>query len=192
MTWAFIPAVSWLCRALPDRGATLARPIAVLAAVYPAWLLASLRVTPFSGSVVTAVLIVAAVLGWALVIRQQLDDRTWLRSLVLVEGVSLLLFAAYAWLRGYTPQILGTEKPMDVAFLASSARALTIPPSDPWFAGQSINYYYLGYLIHGAIARLARVAPEIGFNLALATIFSTTAVAAFGIAWNVVRPWLGS
>ena len=118
-------------------------------------------------------------------------DRAWLRGLVLVEGASLLLFAAYVWLRGYTPQILGTEKPMDVAFLASSTRAVTIPPPDPWFAGEPINYYYLGYLVHGTVGRLSGVAPEIGFNLALATIFSTTAVAAAGVAWNVVRPSLG-
>jgi YYY domain-containing protein len=191
MTWAFIPAVSWLCRALPDRGATLARPIAMFAAVYPAWLLASLHVMPFSGFVVAAVLIVAALVGWPLVIRRRQAARTWLRSLVLIEGASLLLLAAYVWLRGYTPQILGTEKPMDIAFLASSTRTVTIPPPDPWFAGQPINYYYLGYLVHGTIGRLSGVAPETGFNLALATIFSTTAVAAFGVAWNVIRPWLG-
>ena len=146
---------------------------------------------PFSGIAVTAVVIVAAVVGWPLVFRRRQADRAWLRSLILVEVASLLLFAAYVWLRGYTPQILGTEKPMDVAFLASSTRAVTIPPPDPWFAGQPINYYYLGYLLHGAIGRLSGVAPEIGFNLALATIFSTTAVAAFGVAWNAVRPWLG-
>ena len=191
MTWASFPAISWLCRALPDRGATLARPIAMLAAVYPAWLLASLRVIPFSGSVVTAVLVVAAVVGWPLVIQRRRADWSWLRSLVLVEGVSLLLFAAYVWLRGYTPQILGTEKPMDVAFLASSTRTLTMPPPDPWFAGEPINYYYLGYLVHGTVGRLSGVAPEIGFNLALATIFSTTVVAALGVAWNIIRPWLG-
>jgi uncharacterized membrane protein len=190
VTWAFFPAVSWLCRALPDRGATLARPITMLAALYPAWLLASLHVAPFGTPAVLAVLIVAAVLGWSFVLRRQ-ADRAWLRSLILVEATSLLLFAAYVWLRGYTPQILGTEKPMDVAFLASSTRAVTIPPPDPWFAGQPINYYYLGYLLHGAIGRLAGVAPEIGFNLALATVFCTTAVAAFGVAWNVVRPWRG-
>jgi YYY domain-containing protein len=190
VTWAFFPAVSWLCRALPDRGATLARPIAMLAAVYPAWLLASLHVMPFGAPAVIAVVIVTAVLGWSFVLRRQID-RAWLRSLILVDVTSLLLFAAYVWLRGYTPQILGTEKPMDVAFLASSTRAVTIPPPDPWFAGEPINYYYLGYLVHGAIGRLAGVAPEIGFNLALATIFSTTAVAAFGVAWNAVRPWLG-
>src|SRR5215213_7545124 len=191
VTWAFFPAVSWLCRALPDRGVTLARPIAIRAAVYPAWLLASFHLMPFSGIAVTAVVIVAAVLGWVLLIRRRQEDRAWLRSLVLVEVASLLLFTAYLWLRGFTPQILGTEKPMDVAFLASSTRAVTIPPLDPWFAGQPINYYYLGYLLHGAISRLSGVAPEIGFNLALATIFSTTAVAAFGVAWNAVRPWFG-
>jgi YYY domain-containing protein len=191
VTWAFFPAVSWLCRTLPDRGATLARPIAMLAAIYPAWLLASLRVTPFAAPPLIAVAIVAAVLGWSFVFRRR-AERAWLRGLVLAEVASLLLFASYVWLRGYTPQILGTEKPMDVAFLASSTRASTIPPPDPWFAGQPINYYYLGYLLHGAIGRLSGVAPEIGFNLALATIFSTAAVAAFGVAWNALRPWLQS
>jgi YYY domain-containing protein len=191
MTWAFFPAVSWLCRALPERGATLARPIAMLAAVYPAWLLASLRMTPFSGSVVAAAMVLAAVLGWSLLIRARQADRTWLRNLLLVEVASVLLFAAYVWLRGYTPQIVGTEKAMDVAFLASSTRGVTIPPPDPWFAGEPINYYYLGYLLHGTVGRLSGIAPEIGFNLALATMFSTTAVAAFGVAWNAVRPWLG-
>ena len=76
---------------------------------------------------------------------------------------------------------------MDVAFLASSTRTVTIPPPDPWFAGQPINYYYLGYLVHGTIGRLSGVAPETGFNLALATIFSTTPVAAFGVAWNAIK-----
>ena len=101
------------------------------------------------------------------------------------------LFAAYVWLRGFTPQILGTEKPMDVAFLASSMRAVAMPPPDPWFAGEPINYYYLGYLLHGVVGRLADVPPEIGFNLALATVFSTTVVATFGLAWNLLSTWAG-
>ena len=65
------------------------------------------------------------------------------------------------------------------------------PSARPWFAGEPINYYYVGYLLYGAVGRLSGVAPEIGFNLALATVFSTTAVAAFGVAWNAIRPWLG-
>ena len=76
VTWAFLPAVSWICRPLADRGATLARPIALLAAVYPAWLLASARAAPFSGSVVAAVVALVAVLGWALLLGRRLVDRS--------------------------------------------------------------------------------------------------------------------
>ncbi len=192
LTWAFSPGIRWLCHSLADRGVTIARPIAVLAALYPAWLLASLGIASFGAGVVVGVVIVAAALAWVTAIWRREVDFRWLRDLFLVELASLLFFAAYIWLRGYTPQILGTEKPMDVAFLASSTRTISMPPPDPWFAGQPINYYYLGYLLHGTLGRLSHVSPEIGFNLALATVFSMTAVAAFGVAWNAVRPWLES
>lgn len=192
ITWAFAPGIRWLCHPLADRGATIARPIAMLVAVYPAWLLASLGIASFGAGIVAGVVVTAAALGWATVIWTREVDRRWLRDLFLVELASLLLFAAYILLRGYTPQILGTEKPMDVAFLASSTRTVSMPPPDPWFAGEPINYYYLGYLLHGTVSRLSQVSPETGFNLALATVFSMTAVAAFGVAWNTVRPWLDS
>jgi YYY domain-containing protein len=192
ISWAFAPGIWWLCRSLADRGATIARPIAMLAALYPVWLLASLGILTFRSAAVVGFVLVAGASGWVTVIRRREVDRRWLRDLCLTEVASMALFASYIWLRGYTPQILGTEKPMDVAFLASSTRTVTMPPPDPWFAGEPINYYYLGYLLHGTVGRLARVVPETGFNLALATVFSMTAVAAFGVAWNAVRPWLGS
>ncbi len=190
-TWAFAPLVRWLCPALPDRGAMIARPIALLGLVYPAWLLASLGVLPFGVAPLVVTLLVVALLGWGLWLRQPERDFAWVRTLVWTELASLVLFAIYVWFRGFTPDILNTEKPMDVALLASSARSVVMPPPDPWFAGQPVNYYYLGYLIHGAVARLAGVPASLAFNLALATIFSMTAVASFGVAWNVARPWFG-
>ncbi len=192
LTWALAPAVSWLCDALSDRGLTIIRPLAVLAAVYPVWLLAALGLAAFNAPLVIAAVIVLGVISWSLTLLRSGVDRNWLRQLAIVEGSSALLFAAYVWLRGYTPAILGTEKPMDIAFLASSSRAVTMPPLDPWFAGEPINYYYLGYVLHGTVGRLADVPPETGFNLALATVFSCTLVAAFGVVWNVVRPWVSA
>jgi YYY domain-containing protein len=192
VTWALAPHVHWLCRAVADRGATLTRPLAVLIAVYPAWLLASLGATTFGLAPLIVTVLVMGASGWVAIIRSRDLDRPWLRNLVLTEAGLFATFGSYLWLRGYTPQILGTEKPMDLAFLASSARTVTIPPPDPWFAGAPINYYYLGYLLHGTIGRVAGVPPETAFNLALATIFSLTSVAAFGVAWNAVRPSLGS
>jgi uncharacterized membrane protein len=191
MTWAFAPVVRWLCDRMADRGATITRPLAILGAIYPVWLAASVGIAAFGAEVVWGTVAVAAVLGWVLTVRRGGQLRAWFRDLVVVETASLGFFTAYVWLRGFTPDILGTEKPMDVAFLASSMRTIAMPPPDPWFAGEPINYYYLGYLLHGTVGRLAAVPPEIGFNLALATIFSTTVVAAFGVTWNVVRPSAG-
>src|SRR3954469_5283167 len=171
MTWCFAPAVRWLCRGLADRGASITRPLAMLGAIYPAWLLSSTIKTDFGVLPVVATVLVVGIAGWLLAgTRGEIDPR-WVHTLVATELASLLCFALYVWLRGYTPQILGTEKPMDVAFLASRTRAVTIPPPDPWVAGQPINYYYLGYLVHGTVGRLSGVTPEIGFNAALATIF---------------------
>jgi YYY domain-containing protein len=190
-TWAFAPLVKWLCAALNDRGVAVARPIGLLAAIYPAWLLTSLGIVTFSNVAVVATVVLGAAVGWAIMAQRGGVDRTWLRYLAVADFASLMLFVAYLGLRGFTPAIIGTEKPMDIAFLASSARSVAMPPPDPWFAGEPINYYYLGYLLHGTVSRLAAVPTESGFNLALATIFSTTTVAAFGVGWNAVRPWLG-
>lgn len=186
-TWAIAPLVWWLCPALPDRGATIARPIALLTMVYPAWLLASLGGLPFGAAPLVATLVAFALPGWWGWLRRPTRELAWVRSLAWTELAALALFAAYVWFRGFTPEILNTEKPMDIALLASSARSVVIPPPDPWFAGQPINYYYLGYLLHGAVARLAGVPAPAAFNLALAAIFSMTAVASFGVAWNVAR-----
>lgn len=191
ISWLVAPLTRWLCASLSDRGATINRPLALLIVVYPAWLLASLGAPVFTSSAIAISAMVIGLVGWIGLARDRQDLRPWLSGLLRVEVASLLLFVAYLWLRGYTPEILGTEKPMDVAMLASSMRTESMPPPDPWFSGEPINYYYLGYLLFGTVGRLASVPPEVGFNLSLATIFSVTAVAAFGVGWYVCRPFFG-
>jgi YYY domain-containing protein len=190
LTWGFAPWVRLLCRGLPDRGASVARPLALLGVVYPSWLLAGLDLAPYATAGLWATLAVAAASGWALALRRRAVDRDWLRALLVAEAAALAAFALYVWFRGYSPQILNTEKPMDIAFLASSARTDVVPPPDPWYAGEPINYYYLGYLLHGAVARLAAVPVAVGFNLALATSFSMALVAAGGLGFNLSRRWV--
>ncbi len=190
LTWGWAPLVRLVCSSLADRGATVARPLALLGVVYPAWLFAALGLLPYSTAGLWATLGVGAALGWFVAIRRGLIDRAWLRSLVAAEVVSLAAFAAYVWLRGFTPEILYTEKPMDSAFLAASALTERIPPPDPWFAGEPINYYYLGYLLHGALARMAAVPSTTAFNLALATTFAAALTVAAGLGFDAARPWL--
>lgn len=189
LTVGWAPLVQLLCDGLPDRGASVVRPLALLGVVYPLWLLSSLDLLPYSSAGLWITLVVGAIVGWTWAIRDRRLSRSWLTSMLVAEIIAAASFAAYVWLRGYTPEILNTEKPMDSAFLAASTRADAMPPEDPWFAGEPINYYYLGYVLHGAVTRLAGVPSSVGFNLALATTFSMTVTAAAGLGFNAVRPW---
>ncbi len=187
--FAFAPWVRLLCAQLPDRGATIVRPVALLGTVFPLWFLAGIGFLPYSTAGLWVTMAFAGAGGWFTVYRRHLIDAGWIRSLGLSELLTLVTFVVYVWLRGFTPNIDNTEKPMDMALLSASARAESIPPDDPWFSGEPINYYYLGYLVHGSVSRMAGVPTEYGFNLALATTGSMAIVVAAGLGFNLARQW---
>jgi YYY domain-containing protein len=187
ITWGLAPAVRWLLGGLPDKGASVARPAALLFVLWPTWFLAGSVNLPFTSVGIWLTLAVLAVIGWGWAYKQQWITRDWIRTLLVVEAVSLATFALYIGLRGYTPQLAYTEKPMDMMFMTSSYRTDAIPPSDAWMSGQTINYYYLGYLIYGTLSRIVGISTWIGYNLALATTASMAFVAAGGAAYNIIR-----
>ncbi|MFL5762272.1 MAG: DUF2298 domain-containing protein [Thermomicrobiales bacterium] len=189
VTWAFAPATRSISSRLPDRGATIARPLSLLAFIYPAWLLASLDLVPFSRTSLVATAIPIAAAGWLMAIRRRWITRSWLGHLFAAEIAGLLAFTSYLWLCGFKPDIFWGEKPMDAAFIASSARTDSIPPPDPWLSGESINYYYLGHVIPGVVMRMSGVSLGYGFNLGTATAFSMAAVVTAGLGFNAVRTW---
>ena len=53
-------------------------------------------------------------------------------------------------------------------------------------AGEDLNYYYLGHLMAAGLVRLSGVAPDVGYNLGVATFFAFSVVAAFGLAAALV------
>src|SRR5262249_6576196 len=83
------------------------------------------------------------------------------------------------------------EKFMDLAFLNSLARFPAMPPADPWMAGQTINYYYWGYLLAAAQAKLAGVPPLTAYNLAIATFAGSAFAAAAALGLPLSRGRLG-
>ena len=190
-TWALAPVARFACGRLTDRGAFVARPFALLVVIWPSWFLSSVSPIPYSTAGLWATIAVAGAIGWGWMIRSRQPLRQWVSFLLAAEGVSLVVFAGYAVLRGYAPNIAGTEKPMDAAMFAANRRATDMPPADPWLAGEGINYYYLGYTIHGSIARMSGVSTAVGFNLALATTFAMSVCAAAGLAFNAAWAWLG-
>jgi YYY domain-containing protein len=188
---AVAPLCAWLFGRIPGHGAFFARPVGLLAVVWPVWLLAGISPFPYRDLTLVLAWIAIATGSWAVAWRYRFLSREWLRPYLAAEATFLIAFLAFIWFKGYVPKIAGTEKPMDAAFLSATIRVTDMPPADPWMAGETINYYYLGYLINGSIARVAALPSWIAFNLALATVFAMSVTASAGLAWAMVRTTFG-
>ena len=53
-------------------------------------------------------------------------------------------------------------------------------------SGQGINYYYLGYVLVAALAKLTAISSSIAFNLGLATIFAMALRGGAGVTANLL------
>jgi YYY domain-containing protein len=118
------------------------------------------------------------------------EDPERVRLLAGAEAVFAVSFAAMALLVSFAPDVWNTEKPMDMAFMNAIEVSSSFPPDDPWMAGETINYYYLGHLLLGMPAHLLGLAPGTGYNLALAALFALSATAVFTVAgtlWAAAR-----
>jgi YYY domain-containing protein len=79
---------------------------------------------------------------------------------------------------------------MDMAIVNAINTSDSFPPHDPWMSGESLNYYYLGHLAMALPIRILGLAPDHGYNLALALVFALTAAAVFTLAgtlWAAAR-----
>ncbi|HEC36367.1 MAG TPA: hypothetical protein ENI39_07525, partial [Anaerolineae bacterium] len=192
--WLAFPLLFAALPCLSDRGYGLARALGLLVVAYLTWLSASLRVLPNTRGTVILALLLLAVAGGMAAWRQRRPLRDFLRrqwTMVLVyEGLFLVLFAAWAWVRTLNPDlwhpVVGGEKPMDFAYLNAVIKSTWFPPYDPWFAGGYINYYYFGFVLVGSLAKLLGIMPSIAYNLALALFYALTGGAAFSVAFNLV------
>lgn len=163
--WAAAPLAGRLCEHLPDRGLGIAKPLSLILVTYGGWLAASSGVPrPAARWLGVGLVAVFALALWRDFRRLQL------REVLLHEALFAAALAGFAALRAFNPDIIGAEKYMDFALFNAVGRADRFPPEDPWLAGAPVNYYYFGYVVFADLARVARVPPEVGYNLALATI----------------------
>ncbi|MCB0252521.1 MAG: hypothetical protein KDI55_02215 [Anaerolineae bacterium] len=188
----------WLAP-LPSRGYALAKPLGLLLVSYLLWLGASLG---FLRNGVGGILLAwAVVLGASLWLGRaswQRDDSgqrplfSWLREHWVLVAVTEILFLAalvgWAFIRSFSPEITtaGGEKFMELTFLNGILRSQQFPPQDPWLSGFAISYYYFGYVMLAALARLSGLPASVAFNVGLGAWFALTLTAAFGIAFDLV------
>ena len=194
-----LPLVFGICTRLHDRGYAIAKAIGLLLTTYFVWLLGLAgRSTPFFvGFSMRGILmaeIVLLILALAGAGRRLADMLAFVRQrwalIGAYEAIFLAAFTAMLALRAAVPQITyvindsAAEKFTDFAVLNGLLMSPGFPPRDPWVSGEPLNYYYFGHLMWAVLIRLTSYAPEVGFNLALATVFALVCVQSASLGFN--------
>ncbi|MCC7205861.1 MAG: glycosyltransferase family 39 protein, partial [Anaerolineae bacterium] len=191
--WAVWPILYFLLPALPDRAYPFAKIAGLLLVSWIAWVGGSLKFLTWSQGGLFLIMLAVAAFSAALVWRRRVEFfayvRQNIRHLIVIEGITLLLFVAFLLVRLGNPdlwaQTLGGEKPMNFAYFNAVLRSTVFPPYDPWYAGGYMNYYYYGYVLVGAPVKLLGIMPSVAYNLIVPTLFALTGIGAFSLAFNL-------
>lgn len=189
--WIAFPILYAVLPSLPGRGYSLAKLFGMLAWGYLFWILGRLGVTAnnLAGLTFPLLLLIGASL-WALRTDRCRGIWEWIserRSLVFsAEILFLAAFAAMALVRAYNPEIVGTEKPMELAFINAIIGSESLPPNDPWLSGYAISYYYFGFVLVAMMAKLVGTIGGVAFNLGVSLTFALTAVGSYGLLFNLL------
>lgn len=192
--WITFPVAFRLLPLLPDRGFALARALGLLLWGFGFWLLTSLGVLQNdSGGMLVGLAILVGLSVWSVRREGLTGILAWLKAnkglVITTEILFLAAFGFWAFIRAGDPNILGTEKPMEMAFINAILRSPGFPPNDPWLSGYSISYYYFGYVMVAMLARLSGVEPGVSFNLAISLWFALTAVSAYGVVYSLLSAY---
>ena len=189
MGWMAYPLAFVALKHLPDKGYAFSKVLALLLVGYFSWILGYVS---FGGGTIFAALLLVAALSALLLLTW--TGKPFFEFAKANAGFFLLIelffFAAFFVAGAYksrTPEIAGTEKPMDFAMINGILSSPSMPPQDPWLSGGSISYYYFGYLIVADLCKLTSTPSGEGYNLAVALTWALAAVCAFSIAYALTR-----
>ena len=185
------PLTFVLFHRLPDRGFTVAKPLALILFSYVLWVSGLTHLIPNTRFTIIGILVVCAIVS-AIALRHQAPrigaffKQEW-RLLAVAETVFLLFFVLWAAIASESPAISHTEKPMDFGFLNAVLQSRFFPPEDPWLAGHSISYYYFGHFTMALVTKLTGVSSAVGYNLGIALIPALLATGSLGLLYNLIR-----
>jgi YYY domain-containing protein len=198
------PLAYRLFPALADRGYSMSRALGLLLWAFIFWLSVSLGLArnDAGGLLLGLLALTALILAFNWIKETGTESRLdifspfrWIathwQTALTVELLFLGAFTAMAFIRASNPEAVGTEKPMELAFINAILRSETFPPHDPWLSGYAISYYYFGYVMAAMLAKFTATSGAVAFNLMLALVFGMGAVGAFGIVHNLLRAYFG-
>ena len=172
--------------------ALLSRPMGLAIVAYLGWALSVLLQPPGFRRVLLLIVVLAVAAACWLARRRSapespMREPAWGDEEKLAAIIFWASTAVFLVIRAVGPAVVGAEKFMDLAFLNSLSRYSAIPPADPWLSGSTINYYYWGYLLAAAQAKLSGVPPLTAYNLAIATFAGSSFAAAACLGLRLSR-----
>jgi YYY domain-containing protein len=185
LTYRLLPGLS-------DRGYPLSRILGTLLWGYLYWIFGSLGFLKNDvGGMIIALILLILMSTWALRCTGWDEIWSWLsrqsRLVIMIEIMFGLVFAGLAFIRSANPEIVGTEKPMELAFISAIMRSPSLPPNDPWLSGYAISYYYFGYVILAMFARMAGTSAGVAFNLGISLIFALSVLGSYSVLFNLLN-----
>jgi len=193
-----LPLIFQIFKNFWDKGYIFSKITSLTIITYVAYLLGIFHFLPFTNPTFFAIigLIILLNIYW---LRQKNNLAEFLTTfkqklpwIIFEECLFLLILIVWSFIRGYAPDIEGLEKFMDWGFVNSALRSQYMPPSDMWFAGQPINYYYFGHLLFAVLTKISNISSAITYNLAIATVCSLTFVSGFSLASNLAFNYLSA
>jgi len=181
-----LPLCLYIFRNLHDRGYTASKTVGILLSSYFAWLLSFVFV--YNISIIISLLILAALF---LLLYKKVEMKKYLKKNIKLvktaETVFLLSFIFFTVVRAHTPAAEGLEKLFDMSMINGILKSEKMPPIDPWYSGEKINYYYFGHFMIATLTKISFLPSYITFNLALGMLFALISIGSFSVCYNLTK-----
>ena len=200
----FLPITDLLFSSFEDRGYLFSKTIGIAISGYLMWLLSSLHILRFNtvNSLITtgicliiniAVLLIRYRRSKLLkagehvrIHKPSIFHKDSIELIIMEEILFFGIFLLFIYIRGFKPEAYGTEKFMDYGFMTTIGRTEFMPPKDFWYAGTTLNYYYVGQFMATFLSKLTFVGTANGYNLMLMMTGAFTFVLPFSIAYHLI------
>lgn len=175
LIWPLIKKVFWR---LPDEGWALGRVLITLLSALVIWQLSYLGLAENNSDRLYAIFALVGLISLWFVFTKGTKAFTVARPTAKIiafeEYLFLVGFGVMALIRAHAPSLDSLEKYMDLGFLKQYLVSPSLPATDMWQAGQTINYYSFGHFWASIWVRVWGVEPAVGYNLMLAYIFGSS------------------
>lgn len=185
----FFPITANLFQSFNDKGYLFSKVVGISLSSYLMWLLSSIKILKFN--YFSCILIITI---WILInsfiflkTREKIKINLISQEVISKELVFLIILLIAVFIRGFKPDAHGTEKFMDYGFMTSIMRADFMPAEDFWFAGESLNYYYVGQFIATFLTKLSLVPVTHGYNLMLMTLATFSFILPMSLVYNISK-----